>query len=442
MPPPTRYARSRDGVSIAYQVVGTGERDIVFVPQTISTIEALWEHPTVARFFERLGGLGRLVLFDRRGTGASDRTGLPATLEEQVDDVIAVMDAAGSERADLMAIMEGGAMAMVFAASAPERVRSLTLYAAYARSTWAPDYPAAWTEEEREASMARMLARWGDGSLAPRFAPSHGDDPTLREWLGRLQRLSLGPGEAAACLALNGRLDVRHVLGAIRVPTLLLHRSGDAALNVEHSRYLAEHIPGARLVELDGVDTLPFLGDSDAVLGEVDEFLTGDRRPPDHDRVLATVLFTDIVGSTERAASLGDDPWRDLMAEHDRVVRAVIALNRGRVVKSVGDGFLAVFDGPARAVRAARAIVSQLGAIGLHIRAGLHAGEVEMLDDDVAGLAVHIAARVMGEARPGAVMASSTVHDLVAGSGLRFDERGRRSLRGVPGEWGLWEVTG
>jgi class 3 adenylate cyclase len=440
--PRTRYARSPDGVSIAYQVVGTGERDIVFVPQTVSTIEALWDHPTVARFFERLGGLGRLVLFDRRGTGASDRTGVPATLEEQVDDVGAVMDAAGADRADLMAIMEGGAMAMVFAASAPERVRSLTLYAAYARSTRAPDYPAAWPEAERADAMARMVACWGDGSLAARFAPSHADDPTLREWLGRLQRLSLGPGEAAACLALNGQLDIRHMLGTIRVPTLLLHRTQDAALNVEHSRYLAAHIPGARLVELDGVDTLPFLGDSGAVLGEVDEFLTGDRRPPEHDRVLATVLFTDIVGSTERAASLGDEPWRDLLSEHDRVVRGVIELNRGRVVKSVGDGFLAVFDGPARAVRAARAIVTQVGTLGLHVRAGLHAGEVELVGDDVAGLAVHIAARVMGEAAPGAVMTSSTVHDLVAGSGLLFDARGRRSLRGVPGEWSLYEVAG
>jgi class 3 adenylate cyclase len=440
--PPTRYARSPDGVSIAYQVVGTGQRDIVFIPQTISTIEVLWEHPTVARFFERLGGLGRLVLFDRRGTGASDRTGVPATLEEQADDVSAVMDAVGSARADVMAIMEGGAMAMVFAASAPERVRSLTLYAAYARSTRAPDYAAAWPEADRETSMARMVAHWGDGALAAHFAASHADDPTLREWLGRLQRLSLGPGEAAACLALNGRLDVRHVLGTIRVPTLLLHRTHDAGMNVEHSRYLAARIPGARLVELDGVDTLPFLGDSGAVLGEVDEFLTGDRRPPDHDRVLATVLFTDIVGSTERAASLGDEPWRDLLSEHDRVVRAVIELNRGRVVKSVGDGFLAVFDGPARAVRAARAIVAQIATIGLHVRAGLHTGEVELVGEDVAGLAVHIAARVMAEAEPGAVMTSSTVHDLVAGSGLRFDERGRRSLRGVPGDWSLYEVAG
>ncbi len=442
MAPKTQYVRTRDGVSIAYQAVGDGERDIVFVPQTFSAIEALWEHPTVARFFERLGGLGRVILYDRRGTGMSDRTGGIASLEEQVDDVHAVMDAAGARRADLIAIMEGTPMAMLFAASAPERVRSLTLYAAFARSTRADDYPAAWSAEERAESMRVMVERWGDGDLAARLAPSHVDDAGLREWLGRLQRMSLGPGEAAVAMEINGRLDVRHVLGSIRVPTLLLHRTHDAGIRVEHSRYLAEHIPGARLVELDGADTLPFLGDSAAVIGEIDEFLTGDRRPPDHDRVLATVLFTDIVGSTVRAATLGDEVWRDLLEEHDRIVRTCLERNRGREIKSVGDGFLAVFDGPARAVRAARSIVSDVTALGLEVRAGLHTGEVEMVGNDVAGLAVHIAARVMAEAPAGRVLASSTVHDLVVGSGLRFEDRGRRELRGVPGEWGVYEVTG
>jgi class 3 adenylate cyclase len=434
--------RARDGVSIAFQVLGEGERDIVFVPQTFSAVEALWDHPTVARFFARLGGLGRVILYDRRGTGMSDRTGGTASLEEQVDDVRAVMDAAGAERADLIAIMEGGPMAMLFAASAPERVRSLTLYAAFARSTRADDYPAAWSAEERAAATRKMVDEWGQGGFADRFAPSHADDTSLREWLGRLQRMALGPGEAAAAMELNGRLDVRHVLETIRVPTLLLHRTDDPGIGVAHSRYLAGRIPGARLVELGGRDTLPFLGDSDEVLGEIDEFLTGDRRPPERDRVLATVLFTDIVGSTVRAAALGDQPWRDLLAEHDRIVRACFARHRGREIKSVGDGFLALFDGPARAVRAARSIVGEVTALGLEVRAGLHTGEVELVADDVAGLAVHIAARVMGEAPPGRVLASSTVHDLVVGSGLRFEDRGRRELRGVPGEWGLWEVTG
>ena len=442
MAPRTHYARARDGVSIAYQVIGDGERDIVFVPQTFSTIGALWEHPTAARFFERLGGLGRVVLFDRRGTGMSDRTGGIAALEEQVDDVHAVMDAAGVETADLMAIMEGGPMAMLFSASAPERVRSLVLFAAFARSTRADEYPAAWTAEERRESMEQMIEQWGDGSIAARLAPSHAGDATLREWIGRLQRMALGPGEAAAAAEINGRLDVRHVLASIRVPTLLLHRKGDRGIDPGHSRFLAEHIPGARLVELDGEDTLPFLGDSASVIGEVDEFLTGDRRPPERDRVLATVLFTDIVGSTVRAAAMGDDSWRDLLAEHDRVVRACLRHNRGREVKTVGDGFLAVFDGPARAVRAARSIVTELASFGLEIRAGLHPGEVEMVGDDVAGLAVHLAARVLAAAEPGRVLVSGTVRDLVVGSGLRFEDRGRHELRGVPGEWALWEVTG
>jgi class 3 adenylate cyclase len=442
MPPRTSYARAHDGVSIAYQVVGEGERPLVLVPQTFAAVEALWEHPTVARFFERLAGLGRVVLYDRRGTGMSDRSGRPATLEEHADDLHAVMDAAGVRRADLMAIMEGGPMAMVFAASAPERVRSLVLYATFARTVAGDDYPVGWDEEERASAMRSMVEHWGDGSIFTRVAATHGDDVAMREWLGRVQRMALGPGEAAAAAEFNRRLDVRHVLGTIRVPTLLLHRTHDKGIDVRHSRYLAEHIPGARLVELEGEDTLPFLGDAEAVIGEVEEFLTGDRHPPDLDRVLATVLFTDIVGSTVRAAALGDGPWRDLLAEHDRVVRACLSRHRGREIKSVGDGFVAVFDGPARAVRAARSIVSELTSLGLDVRAGLHTGEVEIVGDDVAGLAVHIAARVMGEAAPGSVLTSSTVRDLVVGSGLRFEERGRRELRGVPGEWGLWEVTG
>ena len=442
MPPRTSYARARDGVSIAYQVVGEGERALVFVPQTFSAVEALWEHPTVARFFERLASLGRVVLYDRRGTGMSDRSGRPATLEEHADDLHAVMDAAGVERADLMAIMEGGPMAMVFAASAPERVRSLVLFATFARTVAGDDYPAGWDEEERADSMSSMVEHWGDGSIFARFAAAQGDEVAVREWLGRVQRMALGPGEAAAAAEFNRRLDVRHVLGTIRVPTLLLHRTNDRGIDVRHSRYLAEHIPGARLIELDGEDTLPFMGDAEAVIGEVEEFLTGDRRAPDFDRVLATVLFTDIVGSTVRAAALGDRAWRNLLAEHDRVVRACLSRHRGREIKTVGDGFVAVFDGPARAVRAARSILSELTSLGLDVRAGLHTGEVEMVGDDVAGLAVHIAARVMGEAAPGRILTSSTVRDLVVGSGLRFEEHGRRELRGVPGEWGLWEVTG
>jgi class 3 adenylate cyclase len=439
MAPRTEYAQSRDGVFIAYQAVGDGPRDLVYVPQSFSALEVFWEHPTVSRFFDRLAALGRLILFDRRGSGMSDRAGPPATLEEQVDDVRAVLDAAGSERASLFAIMEGGPMAMLAAASMPERVEALVLYATFAKTTWAEDYAFARTHQERDESMAIFFEHWGDGTFATEvFAPGLRDDPTLGEWLGRLQRLGMGRGDAAANARLNGHLDLRHLLGSIRVPTLLLHRTGDTGFDIRHMRYLEEHIPDARLVELPGGQTLPFLGDTEALLGEIEEFLTGDRRMPDTDRVLATVLFTDIVGSTERAAALGDEPWRDLLSAHDRVVRTSLSRHRGREVKSVGDGFLATFDGPARAVRAAQSMAEGVDGLGLRLRAGLHCGEIEMIGEDVGGLAVHIAARVMSEAQPGEVLVSGTVKDLVVGSGLEFEERGRRVLRGVPGEWALW----
>jgi class 3 adenylate cyclase/pimeloyl-ACP methyl ester carboxylesterase len=441
MAPATRYARARDGVSIAYQVVGDGPLDLVWVPQSFGAFEALWEHPTVVRFFDQLGTLGRLILFDRRGSGLSDRRGGPPPLEEQVDDVRAVMDAAGSEQAVVLALMEGGPMAMLFAAASPLRVRALVLYATYARATSAPGYEFAWSAQERAAAMEKFHAEWGTGAATSYFAPSHADDVPLREWLGRYQRLGMAPGDARAISEVLAQVDVRHVLASIRVPTLVLHRTHDSAMSVEHSRYLARNIPGARLVELPGVDTLPFLGDTAGVLGEIEEFLTGSRQAHDTDRVLATVMFTDIVGSTETAATLGDRPWRELLSEHDRRVRACLARYHGREIKSVGDGFLAVFDGPARAVRAGRAIADEVGALGLQVRAGLHTGEIEAIDGDVGGLAVHIGARVMGEAQPGEVLVSGTVKDLVVGSGLRFAERGVRALRGVPGEWPLWAVV-
>jgi class 3 adenylate cyclase len=428
-------------VSIAYQVVGDGPRDLIYVPQSFTAVEVLWDHPTVAAYFERLSSLGRLILFDRRGSGASDRCGGPATLEEQVDDVRTVMDAVGSEKAALFAIMESGPMAMLFAASMPERVEGLILYASFARTTRTEGYEFAWTRETRDAATEWLVENWGDGSIGMRFAPSHADDVRLREWLGRVQRAGMGRGEARAHSELNGHIDVRHVLGSIRVPTLILHRADDEGMDPGHSRYLAEHIPGAVRVELPGRDTLPFLGDSDAVIGELEEFLTGDRTVPEADRVLATILFTDIVGSTKRAAALGDGPWRELLAEHDRLVRTALARHRGREVKTVGDGFLATFDGPARAARAAQAIVAEVATLGLEVRAGVHTGEVETIGDDVGGLAVHIAARVRGAAGAGEVLASSTVRELVAGSGLRFDDRGRRELRGVPGVWRLWAVA-
>jgi class 3 adenylate cyclase len=442
MPPKTHYVTTRDGRSIAWSTVGEGPIDLLYVPQSISAMEHIWDHPRVARFFARLAAFSRLILFDRRGSGMSERLEEPASLEEQMDDVHAVLDAAGAERAAVAALYEGGSMAMLFAASAPERVSHLVLYATYARATWAPDYPWARTDEVRNAAMDVLRDNWGTGAgFIEGFAPSHADDHALMEWLGRMQRLAMDPNYGRKMGVLNGRTDVRHVLGSIRVPTLVMHRADDAGFDVRHSRYLAEHIPGARYVELEGRDSLPMFGDADSIVGEVEEFLTGARREEEPDRVLATVLFTDIVRSTERAAEMGDAGWRELLGRHDQIVRTRVERHRGRAIKSTGDGVLATFDGPARGIRAARGIVDDLAGIGVEIRAGLHTGECEVIDADVGGLAVHIAARVMGEAQPREVLVSSTVRDLVVGSGLEFEERGERELRGIPDRWRLWAVA-
>ncbi len=442
MAPQTRYTTTRDGRHLAWSTLGDGPIDLLYVPQSISAMEHLWEHPTVAEFFERLASFARLIIFDRRGSGMSERLPQPAPLEEQMDDIHAVMDAAGSERAAIMAIYEGGPMAMLFAATAPERVGALMLYASMARTMWAPDYDWARTAEVRAAGMDRLEAEWGHGEmLSKQWAPNYADDPRLGAWMSRLQRLAMDPSYARKMIAANGSIDVREVLPSIQAPTLVMHRRQDAGFAFRHSEYLAEHIPNARLVALEGDDSLPFLGDREAVLGEIEEFLTGARAARDADRVLATVLFTDICGSTERAAELGDARWRALLEQHDRVVRAQLARHRGRPIKSVGDGWLATFDGPARAIRAARGIAADVRALGLEVRAGLHTGECEVMGDDVGGLAVHIAARVMAGADPGEVRVSNTVKDLVVGSGLRFDDRGETELRGVPGAWRLWAVA-
>ena len=417
MPPRTRYVSTRDGRSIAWSTVGDGPIDLLYVPQSISAMEHIWDHPRVARFFAQIAGFSRLILFDRRGSGMSERMEEPASLEEQMDDVHAVLDAAGAEKAAVAALYEGGSMAMLFAASAPERVTHLVLYATYARATWAPDYPWARTKEVRDAAMDVLRDNWGTGAgFIEGFATNHADDKALQDWLGRMQRLAMDPNYGRRMGDVNGRTDVRHVLSSIRVPTLVMHRADDAGFDVRHSRYLAEHIPGARYIELDGDDSLPMFGDADTIVGEIEEFLTGTRREAEPDRVLATVLFTDIV-------------------------RARIERHRGRAVKSMGDGVLATFDGPARGIRAARGIVDDLAGIGVEVRAGLHTGECEVIESDVGGLAVHIAARVMGEAQPREVLVSSTVRDLVVGSGLEFEERGERELRGIPDRWRLWAVA-
>ncbi len=439
MDEPTRYARSGD-LHIAYQAAGRGPPNILYVPTWIGQVEVFLEEPTIAAFVERLCSFAQVIAFDRRGAGLSDPwIGLP-TLEDQMDDVLAVLDATGTERATLMGSLEGGPLAMLFAATHPQRVESLVLYATYARTRWAPDYDWPPRDDERDERMAGLVAQWGQGAVPAALAPSRANDPDYLRWCGRMERYSASPGTAEAVLRVLGDTDVRHVLPTIRVPTLVMHRRDDPFLMVEHSRYIAERIPGARYVELEGTDSLFSAGDTEAVLGEIEEFLTGSRHVPEPDRVLATVLFTDICGSTARAAQLGDAAWRALLARHDELVRAEVTRHRGRAVKSTGDGVLATFDGPARAIGAARSIEHAVHELGIQVRAGLHTGECEIVGDDVAGLAVHIGARVMNEAGPGEVLVSGTVKDLVVGSGIDFRRRGSHRLRGIPGEWSLWQV--
>ncbi len=439
-PPTTRYAKSGD-VHIAYQVVGEGPVDLVYVPTWISQVEHLWEEPHVVRFFERLASFARLILFDRRGSGLSDPTLQAPTLEEQMDDVLAVLDAAESERAALFAQLEGGAMAILFAATHPERTSALLLFSAWARILHDKGYEWANTPEVRAELIDQLIATWGRTDAAPAFDPTLADDPLFLEWFAKLQRLAASPGSAREMMEVIGRHDVRDVLSTIRVPTLVMNRRDDQSIDPRHSRYLAEHIPGARHIELPGDASLASFGDTDAVLDEMEEFVTGERHEREPDRVLATVLFTDIVGSTQQAAELGDSRWRKLLGDHDDIVRRELGRHRGRFVKSTGDGVLATFDGPARAIECARSVVAGVRRIGCEIRAGLHTGECEVMGDDVGGLAVHIGARVSQAAQEGEVLVSSTVRDLVVGSGIEFEDRGARELRGVPGEWRLFAVA-
>jgi class 3 adenylate cyclase len=441
MPLGASYAKSGD-VHIAYLTVGDGPIDLVWVPTWISQVEHLWEEPSIAATLTRLTSFCRLIMFDRRGSGLSDPMERAATLEEQMDDVLAVMDAAGSERAAVAGLAEGGTMATMFAATRPDRVTALVLYAAFARTTWAPDYQFAWQPEPRQKAMELSASQWGRGFVVGQVAPSRFErDPDFRDWAARLERLAASPSTIRKIMDVIGETDVRDVLPVIRVPTLVMHRRGDRFVKVEHSRYMAEHIPNARYLELEGDENLFSVGDVDAFVGEVEEFLTGERHEREPDRMLATVLFTDIVDSTRRAADLGDSAWRRLLEGHDTVFRRALARHRGREIKRTGDGFLATFDGPARAIRCAGEVAEQVRALGIEVRAGLHTGECEVMNGDVGGLAVHIGARVMACAGPGEVLVSSTVRDLVVGSGIEFEERGLRELKGIPGEWRLFAVS-
>ncbi|MEA2401089.1 MAG: hypothetical protein QOK00_1492 [Thermoleophilaceae bacterium] len=436
-----RYAKSGD-LNIAYVAEGDRPLDLVWIPPWISQVEYLWAEQTLTRVMDRLTGFARVITFDRRGSGLSDPLSGAPTLEEQMDDVLAVMDAAGCERAAIAGTLEGGPMATLFAATHPDRVSALILYAAFARATWAPGYEWAWPAEERQVQMDQAVEHWGEGLVAASVAPSMTSDPDFMEWAGRLERLAASPSTIKRIFDLIGEFDVRDVLPSIRVPTLVLHRREDSFIKIEHSRYMAERIPGAKLVELEGGDNMYSIGDSEALLGEIEEFLTGERhdlREPD--RMLATVLFTDICGSTEHAAKMGDRSWRFMLERHDALFRRALERHRGREVKRTGDGFLATFDGPARAIRCASDMAGAVASIGLQVRAGLHTGELEVMDGDLGGMAVHIAARVLDRAEPSEVLVSSTVKDLVVGSGIDFQERGAHELRGVPGEWQLFSVS-
>jgi class 3 adenylate cyclase/dienelactone hydrolase len=393
--PETKYAKSGD-IHIAYQVVGKGAVDVVHVPGFVSHVEYQWEEPRWARMLQRIASFSRLICFDKRGTGLSDRVAAMPTLEERMDDVRAVMDAVGSRRAALFGLSEGGPMSVLFAATYPDRTTALILY----------------------------------GSFAKR-------------WYANYRKLGASPGAAIATYRMNMEIDVRHVLPAVRVPTLVLHVAGDRAVHIGNGKYLAERIPRAKLVELPGEDHIPLWDNSDTIVDEIEEFVTGVRpgHEADHDRVLATILFTDIVRSTERAAALGDRRWRDILEQYYALVRRELSRFRGREIDTAGDGFFAAFDGPARAIRCACRIRDSVRAIGIELRAGLHAGECEVVGTKIGGIAVHIGARVAADAAPGQILVSNTVKDLVAGSGIGFESRGVHALKGVPGEWPLFAVT-
>jgi pimeloyl-ACP methyl ester carboxylesterase len=438
--PRTRYARSGD-VSIAYQVVGGGPLNLVYVPGFVSNVEMTWEEPSVARFFERLASFSRLILFDKRGTGMSDRdVGFP-TLEDRMDDVRAVMDAVGAERAALLGESEGGNMSMLFAATYPERTAALLLFGCFARRIWAPDYPWAPAPEERQSWYRQIEEQWGGPFDVSVLAPSRANDPSFTNWFGTYLRMGASPRAAVTLARMNTEIDVRDVLPAIRVPTLMMHRRDDRGANFEEGQYIAARIPGAKLVALEGEDHLLWVGDQDAVLDEIEEFLTGTRQAPEVDRVLTTVLFTDIVDSTARATAFGDRLWRDLLNRHNAIVRGEIERYRGREVNTTGDGFVACFDGPARAVRCALATAEAIRPLGLEIRAGVHTGECHLQGDQISGIALHIGARIATLAGPGEVLVSSTVKDLVVGASIVFVDRGARALKGVPNEWAVFAAS-
>jgi class 3 adenylate cyclase/pimeloyl-ACP methyl ester carboxylesterase len=440
--PSTRYVKS-DDVYIAYQVLGEGSLDLIFVPGFVSNVEAMWQSPNRSRFFRRLASFCRVIRFDKRGTGMSDRSSQIFTLEQRMHDVQSILNEVGSQRAALFGISEGGPMSLLYAATYPERTSALVLYGTYAKRSWSPDHPFGWKDERWKSFLDSIDHHWGtpQGISVTMWAPSIANDPRAAEGLASYFRASASPGAAAAIMKMNREIDVRHILPATRVPTLILHRTAERVIDVGQARYMAQHIPGAKLVELPGEDHIPWFGDQASILDEVEQFLTGRRHAHEPERVLATVLFVDIAGSTALAATLGDNPWRELLETFYARVREVLHQYRGREINTSGDGFLATFDGPARAVRCASAIRDTVRSLNLEVRCGLHTGECELVGSDIAGIAVHTGARVAALAAPGEVLVSQTVRDLVAGSGLVLEEYGTYTLKGVPNEWRLFRAA-
>jgi pimeloyl-ACP methyl ester carboxylesterase len=435
MQPVTRYAKAGD-IHVAYQVFGNGPIDLVFVPGFISHIENYWTEPRFARWLDRLGSFCRVVMFDKRGTGLSDRVGALPTMDERLDDVRAVMDATGLERAAVFGISEGASLAALFAATHPERCNSLVLYGGFARfASWIP------TEQALEDLFRYIDTDWGSGKSLPMFAPSHAGEATFQQWWGRFERLGANPAAAIALMRMNSQIDITDVLPSIHVPTLVIHKTEDTTVAFEGGQVLANRIPGARLVTFPGTDHIVFLDDvAERILDAMEEFLTGSRSTGLFDRVLATVLFTDIVDSTARAEAVGDRAWRDILDAHDAVVRREFAHFGGKEVKSLGDGFLATFDRPARAIRCALEIVQAVQPLGIAVRVGAHTGEIDLVEGDLRGIAVHIASRVMAFAAANEVLVSRTVKDLVAGSGLVLEDHGVHSLKGVPEDWHIYRA--
>lgn len=435
----TQYARSGD-VHIAYQVIGNGPIDLVVVPGFVSQVEAWPREPEGARFLRGLASFARVIVFDKRGTGLSDR--VPGdkvpSLDQRVDDVRAVLDAVGSTRATLLGVSEGAGLSVFFGATFPERTSALVLCGGSPLQPWGRGV-------DRDAVIAtygrEFTERWGRGVLAEMFAPSVVGDSRLERWMAHFERVSASPGAAVELMKWSCAVDVRALLPSVRVPTLVIHRTGDRVAPISAGRYLAKHIPGAVMKEHPGDDHIPIFGDGDAIVADIEEFLTGARSARDPDASLATILFTDIVSSTERAAQLGDARWRALLDQHDAAALRAIEAHGGRLVKSTGDGVLGVFDGPERGVRSAIEIGRAVAGLGIDVRAGLHIGDVQLRGADIGGIAVHASARIMSAARPGEVLVSSTLKDLLAGTGLQLADRGPHTLKGVPGDWRLFAAS-